>query len=161
MGDYTIRFDVCEFLRPEDRCKNADGFTYSALDKEDYDAGIMVNYTAPSGYNANNTRYQLSLALRCRKEANADPDNPDFNDGDDQIDIKDIIINYETANETVDGATVEKETVIFTIVAETQNACPLFSLGQFEDFIEQNKFIFIVVFGVIGLFECFLGQKNV
>jgi len=47
----------------------------------------------------------------------------------------------------------------YTVLAESKFACPTIDVSLVWNFIEENKIIFIAVFGLIGVFMTFVGKR--
>ncbi len=51
--------------------------------------------------------------------------------------------------------------LVFTVTGSSAAACPYFTKAMIWEFIKENKLIFTVIYGVIGIFLILLGRKMI
>ena len=95
----------------------------------------MVNFTGGDKVTDKNQSYAFTIVLHCDKNG-----------------TKNLTMTSTTREDTPDKIT-------FVVDATTKEACPVFSISELMTFINNNQLIFVAIFGVLGIFETFLGKK--
>jgi Domain of unknown function (DUF4203) len=113
--------------------------TYKLLSVTNPDEGISMTFPEHMGQSSE-IFYQLQINLRCNPSITA---------------LKDIVFNMTSTSDNSFG--ISSTSIV--VEGYSSYGCPLASVSRFNAFLETYKWIFVLIFSILGAFICFFGMK--
>lgn len=125
-----------------------EGIQYSLIDPERIGAGIQILFTGGDTIDKTiGTWSPVDPQTRATKPTSTYNFAINF------------ICNTDVADYNVVNYTFDANTFTYTVNMETTHGCPLLTLDQVSQFIDDNKIVFCIVGCILGLLLAFLGLK--
>ena len=113
--------------------------TFNAIDQRDPEMGVKVYYHGgPTITNSQGAQVQVGfkMIVHCQRDM-----------------ATNALVENDYYNKTENGV----EYQVFDGISKA--ACPVVTVSQIYRFISSNKWPFTILFGLIGLFQCFFSMK--
>jgi len=170
--DVTLQFNICRYSLRPCKQKNIIAALYTIPDNDNdciqLTSTTLRDFATYQLIDPNNIAAGVSITMSngepastVIKDADGNPYSPVTDGPVDKfyavtmnfhcnLEAKDIVIKNFAFNETI---------FTYVIDMETEHGCPIITLDQVSQFVEDNKIVFTVIGCIIGLLIAFLGLK--